>query len=553
MAAACRRPRTNVLLLLGSASPRPPAMADAAHAQLPDDPADADQFDAANKSLADALALSFLVLRWVFVLLLVVFLFSGVFTVSQNEVAIRTSFGRIVGTEGSEVLTADGGPYFRWPRPIGEVIKVPTAERTVELYDDFVFAIRNRADESKRLSELTAGATLDPAVDGFLVTGDRNIVHARYEVRYVVQPGDAADFVRNAAGPLDPAGFDTLADNPELLFERPEALIRRAVKEAIVADVASLDIDSFLRNARATPTVPDATPATPDAAPEAPDAPADAGAEADADTAVAGGGEEAAQQEYGIRVSAQRVLDAMNAGITINSVQRTDFTPPPYLRNTFEALNTSLQYQQELISQGNQQRTQILTAAAGRAFPAVLAAIDVYDAADRQQQASPDDAGVAADLDRADAALRDLLAGEPIGTVLPRLAETLPADDPRRDRLLELAAAAPGDTVSGTAFNVIRAAQTEAVEIEKQTQTELELFERLLPDYRRNPEQFKRQLFFATLREVLANEGLALETVKGRPGDTLRIEVGEDADRRALDEQRQIEQRNRQRAGGGGQ
>ncbi len=515
--------------------------------------ADVEQFDAANRSLADALALSFTVLRWVFVLLLLVFLFSGVFTVKQNEVAIRTSFGRIVGANGSEVLTADGGPYFRWPRPIGEVIKVPTVEQTVNLDEEFVFNIRNPADRGRRLSELAAGEQLDPAVDGFLVTGDRNIVHARYQVRYVVRPGDAADFVRNAAGPIDPAGFDTLADNPEMLFERPAELVRRAVMEAIVADVASLDIDSFLRNTRGARGLPAAAPVpvAPPAEGEASDAAepvdgADPG-EVAADPAVT-----TAQQEDAIRVAAQRVLDGMNAGITINSVQRSDFTPPPVLRTIFDSLNATLQDQQRLISEGTTQRTQILTEAAGAAFPAVLAAIDVYEAADRQLLVRPDDPAVNTAFERSDAALRDLLLGQPIGSVLPRLAETLPADDPRRDRLLDLADATPTATVSGSAYNILQEAQREATAIVKETQTELELFERLLPDFRRNPEQFKRQLFFASLREVFADGALALETVRGRDGDTIRLELGEDADRKAQDEQRAIDRRNAARQDGTG-
>ena len=525
--------------------------------QLHEQTGDADQFDAANRSLADALNLSFRVLRWVFVLLLAIFLLSGIFTVKQNEVAVRTSFGRIVGGANGEVLTADGGPYFRWPRPIGEVIKVPTTEQTLYLTDDFVFRYRNpAADRDRRLSDLDLVAQLDPAADGFLVTGDRNIVHARYEVRYAVQPADAADFVRNAAGPTNADDFDDLADRPELLFERANEIVRRAVKEAIVADVAASDIDSFLRNSRgvavAAPTDPVLPPAPTegeDAAPAddaAPASPADAAATpADADPAAPN-----VKSEDAIMAAAQRVLDSLNTGITIRLVQRSDHTVPPPLRDYFERLNSNKQLQQQLRSDGATRRQQILTEAAGAAFPAVLAAIDVYEAADRQLQTSPDDAELTAAYEQADNALRDLLSGQPVGQVLPRLAETLPAEDPRRDRLLTLATEMQGATVSGSAYNILQEARREETEIYRQTQAELELFQRLLPDYRRNPEQFKRQLFFATLREVFSDEGLALETVRGRDGDVVRVELGEDPDREALDEQRALDERNNARQGG---
>ena len=65
--------------------------------------------DAAHQSLADALRVSFWVLKLAMLLLVVVYLFSGVFNVREQEIAVCLRFGRIVGSPGQQVLEP-GGP-----------------------------------------------------------------------------------------------------------------------------------------------------------------------------------------------------------------------------------------------------------------------------------------------------------------------------------------------------------------------------------------------------------------------------------------------------------
>src|SRR5436190_20274143 len=53
--------------------------------------------DPANQSLADALRASFRVLKAVMLLLIVIFLFSGMFMVDQNEVVVLSRLGKPTG------------------------------------------------------------------------------------------------------------------------------------------------------------------------------------------------------------------------------------------------------------------------------------------------------------------------------------------------------------------------------------------------------------------------------------------------------------------------
>lgn len=520
-----------------------------------------DRFEAANKSLADALAVSFRALRWVFVLLLILFLFSGVFTVQQNQVAVRTAFGRITsGANGIEVLTADGGPYFRLPRPIGEVFFIPTTERTLSLNDSFVFTVDPR-NAGVRLSELTASGTYDPTKDNLLITGDRNIVHARYDVRYRVRPEGAADFVRNIAGPADGEDFATIADNPQVLFEHAERLLKMVVEEAIVADVATRDIDGFIQGERgfAQPAAEleddeSTPPVDPDTDPETPELPAEddePAAETPVDPGTSSGGLQGVTgtietpssrvTEDTIKAAAQATLDRHNVGITIEDVTRTDFSPPPVVRFAFEALSNALQDQRRAISQGSQERTRILTQTAGSAFPAAIAIIDTYEVADRQLQANPDDETARQTLAAAETALTALFLGEPAGMVLTTLAETLSADDPNRAELLAFAERSPDARVSGDAYDVVRGAETAATSIIKQTETEVERFNRLKAQYQQAPDLFKQQLFFATMSDIFSQPDVKIDVLRGT--GVITLSDGEDPTRAEQDSQRALERR----------
>jgi membrane protease subunit HflK len=81
--------------------------------------------DAGSQALAEALRSSFAIVKFVMVLLVLVFLASGFFTVGPQERAIILRFGKPVG-EGEKALL---GPGLHWsfPYPIDENIKVSIA------------------------------------------------------------------------------------------------------------------------------------------------------------------------------------------------------------------------------------------------------------------------------------------------------------------------------------------------------------------------------------------------------------------------------------------
>lgn len=158
------------------------------HHEEPDQAAPGEALDAAGQSLADALRLSFRILKGVMIFAIILFVFSGVFIVDRDKnMAVQLRFGRVVDMYRE-------GIHWAWPYPIDEVLEVPIATETVML--DSFWMIISEADKGKDLSDLFARAGgLEPGVDGALLTGDRAIMHLLAQAQYRITDADL--YVRN--------------------------------------------------------------------------------------------------------------------------------------------------------------------------------------------------------------------------------------------------------------------------------------------------------------------------------------------------------------------
>ena len=173
-----------------------------------------------NQALADALSVSFRILRYAMLLVLVVYLFSGVFIVGQHEKAFVLMFGKITGL-GEERIK---GPGIHWtlPRPFAEVARVATERvQTVET-DAFT------SPSAKPLEPNVPPPTgpLVPGKDGYTLTGDANLIQSKWAVRYTVADPEAFLFAN--------------ADAPQILKDELE--------HAIVKISARMPVDKALRS-----------------------------------------------------------------------------------------------------------------------------------------------------------------------------------------------------------------------------------------------------------------------------------------------------------------
>lgn len=150
------------------------------HASAPQTAPPVPTEDAGSIALAEALRSSFVIVRILLVGLVLYFLGSGIFTVSSQERAILLRFGQPVRYAGQVEL----GPGLHWafPYPIDEVIKMPVAQLQTVTSSVGWFAVTPEQEAQDIVPDV--GNSLNPAAEGYAITGDGNIIHTRAIVRY---------------------------------------------------------------------------------------------------------------------------------------------------------------------------------------------------------------------------------------------------------------------------------------------------------------------------------------------------------------------------------
>ncbi len=158
--------------------------------------------DSTTMALADALSSSFKIIQGLMIGLVVIFLGSGFFTVEPNEVAVKLRFGKPVGTGEDRILQQ--GLHWSPPSPIGEIVKIPIGETRSVVATNCWYAVTPEMEISGQLPYATS--SLRPGVDGYAITSDENIIHARADAKYLISDPvafkfdflDVEDLLRNA-------------------------------------------------------------------------------------------------------------------------------------------------------------------------------------------------------------------------------------------------------------------------------------------------------------------------------------------------------------------
>jgi len=176
--------------------------------------------DAGSQALAEALRSSFAIVKVVMLLMVLAFFSSGFFTVGPSEKAVILRFGRPVG-EGEKVLL-NSGWHWSYPYPIDEAVKIPITE--IQKVNSTVGWYATTAEQELSGEELPAGASLNPAVDGYAITADRNIIHTRATLYYHI--ADPIHFV-----------FD---------FVSASNTVQNALNNALLYTAAHFNVDDVL-------------------------------------------------------------------------------------------------------------------------------------------------------------------------------------------------------------------------------------------------------------------------------------------------------------------
>ncbi len=135
--------------------------------------------DPANQSIADALKISFFLLKIGMLALGVLYALSGFQFVKEGEQGIRLLFGKI------EDANVEPGFRYSWPYPLGAMERVETGANELSVNDVFWVEIDGGQSQSTSVDQLAAKSSLKPSQQhGSVLTADGNIAHAKATLTY---------------------------------------------------------------------------------------------------------------------------------------------------------------------------------------------------------------------------------------------------------------------------------------------------------------------------------------------------------------------------------
>ena len=296
--------------------------------------ADEEKMDTANKSLADALRLSFRLLSFFMIGVVVLFFFTGLTQIDTNQCGVKLLLGRIQGDIDKHTLvdTRVLGPGLRWsvPEPIGRVMKIPTGQQKVDINDFWIHETPEDALRPLRDRRVPQGG-LRPGWDGSLLTGDRGLVHVKLTCFYSFPAKKAK--TSQSGGP-DPSSVMQLIHNIAGMDLDEEGVLKtRRADEAVRSAVCSAAIC-----AAATRTVESIYPT--------------------------------GQKDFADAVAeiAQQRLNKFNSGIRIERIEVPDSTVPLAAIAAFDAVSNAATERDKLINKAKGLSNEMLSAAAGGSY-----------------------------------------------------------------------------------------------------------------------------------------------------------------------------------------
>lgn len=143
--------------------------------------------------------------KWLLGIVVIVYLFSGFFLVSTNELGVKRRFGKVVNSRVTP------GLHYRFPYPIERVDRVKTQEK-------------KRISVGFELADQAAGRPSSPT-EGEFLTGDNNIIKMEMIVNYSI---------------LEPVDF-------LFTFREPGNVIQSLAKAALAKSVAKMNVDEAFK------------------------------------------------------------------------------------------------------------------------------------------------------------------------------------------------------------------------------------------------------------------------------------------------------------------
>lgn len=309
-----------------------------------------EELGAAVKSLSEALRISFVILKVIMVVLVIVFLASGFEMVTPDEQAIVLKFGKIRGTGENRILGP--GPHWVFPYPINEIIKIPVEKKNNLPVNSFWYYQSKKELLKETKTKVRSDKPLDPVIDGYCITrgakqalqtaatkgSDYNIVHSKWLLTYKID--DPERFFKNVyIRNLKPG--QSYAD---IIEKSVTPLLKHLVESAVVNAMVHYTIDQALASQDKIPKH--------------------------------------------VKKLLQQKLNEIESGIVAISVLLTDITWPRQVDYAFQASITASQKSQTQINEAKIDAENSLNEAAGPVAHDLLAMLNDKTLSDAEKQNS---------------------------------------------------------------------------------------------------------------------------------------------------------------------
>jgi membrane protease subunit HflK len=317
----------------------------------PDDAGHVRQADPGYDYLSGALKVSFAVLKVIMVILVILFLFSGIRTVGPGERAIVLRFGKISGVGEARLL----GPGLKLllPYPIHEIVRIPVEKKVNLAINSFWYYQKPGEEMGDAANQKTyAGPTLNPLADGYcLVRGEKqegtaavsegsdyNILHCKWVLTYQVT--DAERFYKHCY--VQDEHLSAGQNYADIIEQNINPLLESVFSDAVVATMVNYTIEEAMF-------------------------------------------EKVASVTDRVKERLQNKLNTIDSGIKVVAVQIRDITWPRQVGDAFQASLTATQNKQKAISEAKLNAEKILNATGGPIAGELLASL--HDSSyDKQKQ-----------------------------------------------------------------------------------------------------------------------------------------------------------------------
>ncbi len=276
----------------------------------------------------------FVGLRILIIVIFVWLVFSGVFRVEDGKEALLFRFGklqeRVVDpAQGPTAVLTSGHWYWAWPYPVDYVKKIP-AQQALSVSTDAIFWPRVNPNQIEAPDPAAVeNLPLVPGQDGYLLTGDWNIMHTVWTLTYRVRDARRyyLDFYDDGEAVPGPDG------NPP-----PErghaAILRQVLANAALAELATWSVEDVLRSSRTSPTDPEVKELLTDA----------------------------------VRRRVEQKLASLDMGIDVQLVNLVELQPPTATLAAFRKVGDAATEQRQLVEDAGKYAAQVVPEAEGEAY-----------------------------------------------------------------------------------------------------------------------------------------------------------------------------------------